>query len=217
MAINVKTPEQPIEAAPETTTDLKIEYRPLDALVEYSKNPRKNDKAVPDMIALIERFGFRQPILVNGSQVVDGHLRVKAARKMGMTSLPVIDVAGMPEADIRALRIAMNKSVEWADWDNALLADEFKALEEAGVELKFTGFEQGLIDKIMAEAFGPQPKVNKTGSADAGDPADPNYVALTFHVPAKDREMIKDRLETIKVQHGLTNRSAALIHLCSEG
>ena len=63
---------------------LKIEYRPLDSLIPYARNPGKNDPVVSKMAAGIQEFGFRYPILVKSDgSVVDGHLRIKAAQVLG--------------------------------------------------------------------------------------------------------------------------------------
>jgi ParB-like chromosome segregation protein Spo0J len=63
---------------------LRIEYWPIERLVDYPRNPRKNDAAVDQMAASIIEFGFAIPVLARSSgEVIDGHLRLKAARKMG--------------------------------------------------------------------------------------------------------------------------------------
>ena len=69
----------------------RIEYWPILRLVEYARNPRKNDAAVDRMCASIAEFGFKIPVLARSTgEVVDGHLRLKAARKLGITEIPVI-------------------------------------------------------------------------------------------------------------------------------
>jgi ParB-like chromosome segregation protein Spo0J len=67
-----------------------IELWPIERLVEYSRNPRKNDSAVGRMCETIREFGFKIPCLVRSDgEVVDGHLRLKAARKLGIAEIPV--------------------------------------------------------------------------------------------------------------------------------
>ena len=71
--------------------DTQIEMWPIGRLIPYARNPRKNDAAVDRMAASIREFGFKIPVLARGSgEVVDGHLRLKAAQKLGMTEIPVI-------------------------------------------------------------------------------------------------------------------------------
>jgi ParB-like chromosome segregation protein Spo0J len=70
---------------------LRIEFWPVSRLVFYVRNPRRNDKAVDFMVSSIQKFGFKIPVLARSSgEIVDGHLRTKAALKMGMSEVPVI-------------------------------------------------------------------------------------------------------------------------------
>jgi ParB-like chromosome segregation protein Spo0J len=74
---------------------------PVDLLVLYARNPRKNDEAVDRMCGSIREFGFKIPVLARSSgEVVDGHLRIKAARKLGMSELPVILCDEWTEAQV---------------------------------------------------------------------------------------------------------------------
>jgi ParB-like chromosome segregation protein Spo0J len=70
---------------------LHIQIRPIDRLVFYVRNPRKNDAAVDRMCASIREFGFKIPVLARSDgEVVDGRVRLKAARKLAITEVPVI-------------------------------------------------------------------------------------------------------------------------------
>lgn len=203
----------------------KIETVALEDLEAYEKNPRKNDAVVDDMVKLIERFGFRVPILKRGNRIVDGHLRVKAARALNMDKVPAIDVGDMSEADERALRIALNKSVEWAEWDEDLLAEEFEFLRSEDFDLSLTGFDTTEVDAILknlmeeAATTEPEPKqkepTTKSKDADAGTPADPNYVSMTFHMAASSREKVLTALDHVRKQNELSNVSQALVHVAS--
>lgn len=181
----------------------------VDDLEPYPNNPRKNDAAVPRMVEAIKEFGFRAPILIEGVTIVDGHLRVKAAKQLGMEYVPAIDVGSMPEAKVRQLRILMNKSVEWADWDNEALAAEFKFIADQEYDLAFTGFTDDIIKKIMEPNPGP-----KSQSADAGTGTNPEHVTISFQVTAQERELVKDALNMLMVKGEATNRSKALVALC---
>jgi len=84
----------------------RIELWPIDRLVEYQRNPRKNDSAVDRMCASIREFGFKIPCLVrSGGEVVDGHPRLKAARKLGITEIPVILCDEWTPAQVKAFRL----------------------------------------------------------------------------------------------------------------
>src|SRR5471032_3175205 len=97
---------------------LRIEEWPTERLVEYARNPRKNDEQVDRMVAAIREFGFRIPIVAKSDGlVVDGHLRLKAARKLGLTTVPVALADGLTDAQIKAFRLLANRSANWASWD----------------------------------------------------------------------------------------------------
>jgi ParB-like chromosome segregation protein Spo0J len=68
-----------------------VELWPLNRLVAYERNPRKNEQAVNRIVATIQQFGFKVPILArSGGEIVDGHLRIKAAKRLGIQEVPVI-------------------------------------------------------------------------------------------------------------------------------
>jgi ParB-like chromosome segregation protein Spo0J len=103
-----------------------IELWPIERLVEYPRNPRKNDEAVDRMNESIREFGFKIPCLVRSDgEVVDGHLRLKAARKLGIAEIPVILCDAWTPAQVTAFRLTADRSVTWADWDEQLLADDY--------------------------------------------------------------------------------------------
>jgi ParB-like chromosome segregation protein Spo0J len=85
---------------------MQIQMFSVDRLIPYHRNPRKNDHAVDRMAASIQEFGFKIPVLARSSgEVVDGHLRLKAACKLGLTELPVILCDEWSEAQVKAFRL----------------------------------------------------------------------------------------------------------------
>src|SRR5205814_7422091 len=96
-------PPQPDPCAPAS------ELWPIDRLIPYARNPRKNDAAVDRMAASIREFGFKIPVLArsNGG-VVDGHLRLKPARKLGIPEVPVILCDEWTPAQVKAFRLMVN-------------------------------------------------------------------------------------------------------------
>ena len=82
---------------------LTIEQWPIGRLIPYENNPRKNDDAVPRMVTVIREFGFRVPVLAKSTgDLVDGHLRLKAAMALGLDTVPVITVDDMSLEQVRA-------------------------------------------------------------------------------------------------------------------
>lgn len=129
----------------------QIEIWKIDRLVFYAMNPRKNDGAVDRMCSSIREFGFKIPCLVRSNgEVVDGHLRLKAARKLGFTEVPVILCDEWTPTQVKAFRLMVNRSVTWADWDEELLAQELQEIQEMDFDLSFTGFDTHEIDSLLA-------------------------------------------------------------------
>ena len=133
------------------TVEKQIEIWPTARLVPYEKNPRKNDSAVERMCSSIREFGFKIPCLVRGNgEVVDGHLRLKAAHKLGISEVPVILCDEWSPAQVKAFRLMVNRSVTWANWDDELLAQELNDIEESGLDIALTGFDSKEIDDLLA-------------------------------------------------------------------
>ena len=137
----------------ETTAQTpQVQIWPIDKLVFYARNPRKNDAAVDRMCGSIREFGFKIPVLARSDgEVVDGHLRLKAARKLGITEIPVILCDEWTPAQVKAFRLMVNRSVAWADWDEELLALELQELKAADFDLDLTGFDTKEIDDLLAD------------------------------------------------------------------
>jgi ParB-like chromosome segregation protein Spo0J len=135
---------------------MKTKTLPLETLIPYAGNPRKNDHAVEQVAAAIKRFGFRVPVLAKSDgTIIDGHLRVKAAKHLGMKEVPVVLCDDLSEADIKALRISINRMAELADWDKPLLAAELQGLADMGVPLEASGFGDADLASLLAETKEP--------------------------------------------------------------
>ena len=129
---------------------LMHETWPVEKLVEYARNPRKNDHAVDRVAAAIREFGFRVPVVAKSDgTVVDGHLRLKAAKKLGLTEVPVVLADDMTEIQIKAFRLSVNKIAEIAEWDDDLLALELGELHAADFDMAWLGFDAGELSAAM--------------------------------------------------------------------
>lgn len=101
----------------------------LGELRPYEKNPRKNDEAVKYVAESIKQFGFKVPIVIdNDGVIVAGHTRWKAAKEIGLETVPCIVADDLTEKQIKAFRLADNKVAEKAVWDFDLLAGELDEL-----------------------------------------------------------------------------------------
>lgn len=118
----------------------KIEYWPLAKIKPYPNNPRVNDGAVAFVANSIKEFGFRNPIVVdNAGVIIAGHTRLKAAKKLGLKEAPVIVADDLSDEQVKALRLADNKTAETAEWDLNLLDQEIS--EIADIDMTDFGFE----------------------------------------------------------------------------
>lgn len=154
---------------------MQIEYWPLSRFIPYIRNPRKNDAAVERMAASIREFGFKIPILARSSgEVVDGHLRLKAAHKLGMAELPVVVCDEWSPTQLKAFRLLVNRSATWADWDEELVALEMEELKALDFDLNLTGFdpveiEEFLIDESREQEPDPVAELPSTAVSRPGD------------------------------------------------
>ena len=120
---------------------MNIKELSISQLHEYDNNPRNNDSAVDAVAESIREFGFKVPIVIDGDNViVCGHTRVKAAQKLGMETVPCIIADDLTPEQIKAFRLADNKTGELAGWDFAKLEEELAALD--GFDMSAFGFVQ---------------------------------------------------------------------------
>lgn len=135
---------------------LKITYLPLEKLKPYEKNPRNNDDAVQYVKNSIEQFGFKNPIIIDSAGViVAGHTRFKAAQELGLKEVPTIMADDLTPEQIKAFRIADNKTGEMAAWDIPLLKEELHdILDEFDMtEFGFRDYELDLNDEYIEDFF----------------------------------------------------------------
>lgn len=134
-----------------TTTDSQKvgEFVRIDKLHPHHKNPRNNDHAVEAIANSIKRFGFTSPIVANKDQtILAGHTRWKAAKSIGLDTVPVVYVDLSP-VDAELLMIADNKLGEKADWNTDQLSDLLTGLRDKGEDLEILGFEDHELDDLL--------------------------------------------------------------------
>lgn len=132
---------------------MKVEWWPLDRLIPYARNPKQphTEEQIDKMAAGLREFGWRAPILaLSDGTIVDGHLRLKAARKLGMEQVPVVLADDMSPAQVKAFRLYVKNSAAWAEWDYDLAALEIEELKLAEYDLDLTGFEPGELARFVA-------------------------------------------------------------------
>ena len=152
---------------------MQVTLRPITDIHPYEKNPRLNDDAVDAVAASIREFGFRQPIVVDTEGVIIcGHTRYKAAVQLDLKKVPVHVAKDLTPEQVKAYRIADNKTAELAEWNYDLLPIELSELGDAGFDLGLLGFNQDDLAKLM------DPGVTE-GLCDPDDVPEPPDEAIT--------------------------------------
>lgn len=131
---------------------IHIEYRQVEALIPYARNAKQHSEAqVAQIAASIREFGWGAPILIDGqNNVIAGHGRLLAARKLGLPEVPVVPLDHLSDTQRRALILADNKIGENASWEDELLGIELADLKDAGFDLGLTGFSQEEWEALIA-------------------------------------------------------------------
>ena len=131
---------------------ISIVYMSVDDITPYDKNARWNNKAVDAVASSIKEYGFKNPILIDKDNIIiAGHTRLKAALKLGIENVPCIYADDLTQQQIKALRIADNKTGEIADWNFDLLEEELQELIGDGYDISSIGFNQKELDEIIAK------------------------------------------------------------------
>lgn len=153
---------------------------PLDRIRPYPNNPRVMRNAAEKVADSLREFGPRQPIVVDDDGVVIiGHTRLAAAKLLKWATFPVHVAVGMTADQVRALRIADNKTSEFASWDDAKLHDELAAILEGLGTIEATGFSQSEFDAIEMQARAEMDRFSQPATPPAApalptEPQDPN-------------------------------------------
>jgi len=127
-----------------------VQLRSIDGIKPYERNPRLNDNAVDAVAASLQEFGFKQPIVVDSNGVIIvGHTRWKAARKLGLAKVPVHVAKDLTPEQVKAYRIADNKTGELAGWDFDILPIELAELQQGGFDLDKLAFDEEELGMLL--------------------------------------------------------------------
>ena len=151
-----KTPPKGSKMPPKASengsrADLRVEYRSIEALIPFARNPRTHsDEQVSQIAASIKEFGFTNPILLDGDNgIVAGHGRLAAARLLSFKTVPCTELGHLSDAQKKAYIIADNKLALNAGWNEELLRLELTDLKELGANLELVGFDAMELADIM--------------------------------------------------------------------
>lgn len=163
---------------------LKVEYRKVADLNPYANNPRLNDGAVDAVAASIKEFGFKVPIVVDSDGViVTGHTRVKAAEKLGLESVPVIVASDLSPEQVKAFRLADNKTSELAEWDMGKLDIELGEIEN--IDMNDFGFNIDL-PELEDSTVGIDDSYEDTGDGEDAHMDGSRGYSITYEIAFND-------------------------------
>ena len=178
---------------------MDIKQIPITDVVPYDKNPRNNDGAVESTANSIKEFGWQQPIVVDKNNIVIvGHTRLKAAEKLKLETVPVLVADNLSEEQVKAYRLADNKTGELADWDMALLNEELESI--AKLDMDDFGFELAEdVEEVVDDDF------------DVEVPEEPTSKLGQIYQLGNHRLMVGDSTDTKQVEALMGGQKADLL------
>lgn len=182
---------------------MKVIEVDVNKLIPYTNNPRKNDRAVDPVANSIREFGFKVSIVIDKeNNVVCGHTRLKAAKKLGLKTVPCIIADDLTEEQITAFRLADNKVGELAEWDFDLLGDELDGIYD--IDMSDFGFDVDM--NVSPDDFG------EDFSLPDGDK--PEICTMTFTLHERQKELIEYAMSLVEISEtfGNTNKNGNLIY-----
>ena len=164
----------------------KIIEKKIEEVVPYENNPRNNDKEVKFVANSIKQFGFKVPIIIDKNGViVAGHTRLKAAKQLGMKEVPCIMSDDLTPEQVKAFRLAENKTAELADWDYELLDSELADITQLNMgDFGFEEIDNNVIGSLMDEGF-----------SDVG--RDLDAFSITFNFPIEHKEKMDEYIKKV--------------------
>jgi DNA modification methylase len=154
----------------------EIEWVAIGSLKPAPNNARTHSKRQIKLIARsIERFGFMNPVLVDGERgIIAGHGRWAGAKLLRLKKVPTLRFEHLSDADKRAYILADNRIAEKAGWDREILAIELQAFVDMDFDIEVTGFEMPEVELILDEAAEiSQPPVSPEDSVPEVSPGQP--------------------------------------------
>ncbi len=182
---------------------LKLNYVPIDSLKPFAGNPRKiTEQGLEKIKRSIEEFDFVNPVLAQRgtNMIIAGHQRIKAARAVGLTEVPVIWL-DMDDMTAKAYNIADNRLQDEAEWDKHLLGDLFQDIDTGELDLTVTGFDPDEISSLLAADYGPIDLEAYLDELDMSEAID-KPIWATIRTRAENQEIL-ERVFAVLEQNGI--------------
>jgi ParB-like chromosome segregation protein Spo0J len=203
--------------------ELQIEYKSTDELIPYVNNSRTHSESqVTQIAASIKEFGFTNPILTDGTNgVIAGHGRLLAAKKLGMKSVPVIELHGLDEIKKKAYVIADNKIALNSSWDIELLSLEIDALKQFDYEIEKLGFSDDDLlrlsnDLDLLRMKNMSDDIEEEEKESSDNKNSDELFPFSVMVDHDQREIIFKALRKAKQDYDLETSSQAVWIICKE-
>ena len=173
---------------------MNIVEKKLSEIIPYEKNPRRNDEAVKYVAESIKQFGFKVPVVIDKDNIiVAGHTRYKAAKKLSLDNIPCIIADDLTDEQIKAFRLADNKTGEMAEWDFELLNSELS-------ELDFDMGDFGFYAMADSEEFDHLFDESENGKTESGKEKDDEPAEWKVVISAETKEEAEQIMEDLQEQ-----------------
>lgn len=177
---------------------MEVKTVPINDIKPYDKNPRKNEDAVEPTANSIKEFGWQQPIVVdNKGVIIAGHTRYLAAKKLGMKEVPVVVASNLTPEQVKAYRLADNKTGELADWNDDLLIDGLKEIDD--IDMSDFGFESINEPELPDDFF-----EDTSDDVDVSkDNSTLDWGTNSVSISSEDQSILDNKLQLFNKQEGI--------------
>lgn len=189
----------------------EVELVDIAEVYPYANNPKQHPSdQVGRIVSSIRHYGWDQPIVIDeDGEIIKGHGRYAAARKLGLQRVPAIVRDDLSDAQKRAARIADNKTAE-SEWNDEVLLTEMEVLQDEGYGADELGFDEQEWDDVW-DAWGSE----DLGMDDFGLPAEPDTrITLDFESEG-EYEDVMSWFDGMMREHGLDSREQAILHVAT--
>lgn len=188
---------------------MRIENVRIEKVFPFDKNPRKNNAAVDAVARSIEAFGFNCPIIIGpDNRICAGHTRWRAAKKLGMRTIPVVRIDGLTEDKFLAFNIADNQTARLAEWQNDLLLELLNTLTKSQDDLGSLGFSK---DELAAR-INPSMEIDwNFADAELETEIASKWAVIRLKVPATKKMLLREALSAKAKQLRIKERDPAVI------
>jgi site-specific DNA-methyltransferase (adenine-specific) len=187
---------------------MRIEHVAIEEITPFDRDPRKNDDAVDAVARSIEAFGFNCPIIVGpDNRICAGHTRWKAAKKLGLETVPVVKVDGLTGEKFLAFKIADNQTARLAQWQDDLLAELLKILSSSTINMDSLGFSKDELDARLSESA----EINwDTEDAEQAKEVASRWAVIPLKFPANMKSLVREAFAAKAMHYGVRAKDPAI-------